>query len=259
MLHIMKLKEQYFNFIKYGTKEYEIRLNDEKRRNIKKDDYIEFQKEPLLEEKIIVKVDDMIYYDNFYVLLNSINIELLADSTIKKEELNKDLEKFYSIEKQKEYGVVAIKLRKDIIINNSNINNISSNNEIFNVLKNSYFDFNTWLNKMKSNNVDVYYTDMNNKMTSIMILKINETDSQQFLKKGNILKIRTILVNDKKKGIGKMYLNIADNIAICNNIDYIYLTIKNDNKELIDFIEKNGYKKYNQYNDEFVYYKELNE
>ena len=54
-----------------------------------------------------------------------------------------------------------------------------------------------------------------------------------------------------------MYLNIVDDIAISNNIDYIYLTMKNYNKELINFMEKNGYMKYNQYNDEFVYYKEL--
>ena len=90
-----------------------------------------------------------------------------------------------------------------------------------------------------------------------MILKLDETDSQQFQEKGNILKIRTFLVNDKKKGLGKMYLNIVDDIAISNNIDYIYLTMKNYNKELINFMGKNGYMKYNQYNDEFVYYKEL--
>ena len=45
MIHIMKLKEQYFNYIKYGTKKYEIRLNDEKRKNIKRGDFIEFQKD----------------------------------------------------------------------------------------------------------------------------------------------------------------------------------------------------------------------
>ena len=54
-----------------------------------------------------------------------------------------------------------------------------------------------------------------------------------------------------------MYLSIIDNIAICNSIDYIYLTIKNDNKELIDFMRRYGYKEYNHYNDELVYYKEL--
>ena len=65
------------------------------------------------------------------------------------------------------------------------------------------------------------------------------------------------MVNDKKKEIGKIYLSIIDNIAICNNIDYIYFIIKNDNKELRDFMKRYGYKAYNQYNDEFVYYKEL--
>lgn len=256
MIYIMKLKEQYFNFIKYGTKEYVIRLYDEKRKNIKKGDFIEFQKEHSLEEKIIVIVDDIIYYDNFYKLLNNINIKLLADSTVTKEKLNKDLEKIYPIEKQKEHGVIAIKLRKNIIINNSNINNISFYGEILNNLNNNYVSFNTWLNKMKYNNVNAYYTEKNNNITSIMILKLNETDSQQFLEKGNILKIRTFLVTDKNKEIGRMYLDIIDDIATKNDINYIYLTIKNDNIELINYMEKNGYRMYNQYNDEFVYYKE---
>ena len=54
-----------------------------------------------------------------------------------------------------------------------------------------------------------------------------------------------------------MYLSIVDDIAISKGIDYIYLTIKNDNEELITFMEKKGYKMYSQYNDEFVYYKKV--
>lgn len=257
MIHIMKLQPQYYNYIKNGTKEYEIRLNDEKRKKIKKGDFIQFQEEPLLEEKIIVKVDDVLHYDNFNKLLNDINIELLADSSVTKEKLNNALEKFYPIEEQNKYGVVAIKLRKDIVINNSSINNISYNDKIFDILKNNYYSFDCWFDKMKSNNIDIYYTKKDNNMTSIMMLKVGETDSQQFLEKGNILKIRTLLVTDKNKGIGKMYLDITNNIAISNNINYIYLTAKKDNKELFNYIEKNGYKKYRQYNDELVYYKEL--
>lgn len=257
MIHIMKLKEQYFNYIKYGNKEYEIRLNDEKRAIIKNGDFIEFQKEPLLEEKMIIMVDDILHYDNFNELLNNINIKLLADESIKKEKLKSDLECFYPIEKQKKYGVIAIKLRKNIIINNSNINNISSNDKIFDILKNNYDDFNSWFNKMKSNNINIYYTEKDNNLTSIMMLKLNEKDSEQFIKNGNILKIRTLLVTEKNKGIGKTYMSIIDDIAINNNIDYIYLTIKSNNKELISFIEKNCYRKYNQLDDEFVYYKEL--
>ena len=185
MIHIMKLKEQYFNYIKYGNKEYEIRLNDEKRKIIKKGDFIEFQKEPSLEEKMLIMVEDILYYDNFNELLSNINIELLADPSVTKNQLNKDLECFYPIEKQNKYGVVAIKLRKNIIINKSNINNISSNDKIFDVLKKNYDDFNSWISKMKYNNTNIYYTEKENQLTSILMLKLNETDSQQFLEKGN--------------------------------------------------------------------------
>lgn len=255
MIHIMKIQEQYFHFIKKGTKKYEIRLNDEKRQKIKIGDFIEFQKEPLLEEKIIVEVENMLYYDNFSKLFDDIKFDYLADSSLSKEDLQKDLELFYPIEKQQIYGVVAIQLKKDNIINYSKINNIFSTNEIFTTLRDDYNDFDTWLRKMKLNNVNVFYTEWNDKITSILMLKINEMDSQQFFLKGKILKIRTFLVLDKNKGIGTMYLKIIDDIAKVNTIKYIYLTIKIKNNEFIQFIEKNNYKKYSQLNDELVYYK----
>lgn len=230
MIHIVKLEEQEFNSIKSRTKKYEICLND---RNIKIGDFIEFQKTPFFNEKIIVTVEDIINYNN----------------------LNNEFIKKNSIEKQKE--VIAIKLNKEIIINNSNINNISFNDEIFNPLRKNYDNFDFWFKKIRNDNIDIYYTNNNSKITSIMILKLNEKDSQQLFEQGKILKIRTFLVNDKKKGIGRIYLNIVDNLAIKEDVDYIYLTIKIYNNELINFMEKNGYKKYNQYNDEFVYYKKL--
>ena len=104
----------------------------------------------------------------------------------------------------------------------------------------------------------IQFVKLSKEIKDVKFLKINEEDSQQFLEKGNILKIRAFLVNDTNKGIGTTYLKLIDDIAFNNNIDYIYLTIKKNNNKLIRFMEKNGYKKYNQYNDEFVYYKDLN-
>ena len=101
MIHIMKLKDKYFDCIKYGKKSYEICLNDEKRRKIKIGDFIEFQKEPYLEDKIIVRVDDLLYYSNFNALLNDLNIELLAPYSISIEKFSINLESFYPIEKQR--------------------------------------------------------------------------------------------------------------------------------------------------------------
>lgn len=257
MIHIMKLKEQYFNCIKDGSKKYEIRLNDEKRQLIKVGDFIEFQKEPELEEKIIVKVEELLYFNNFNELLNKLDISILAPSNVSKEDLNNDLNRFYPIDKQEQFGVLAINLNKDIIVNNTNINTIDYNDPIFDTFKNNYSDFNSWFNKMKEQNIDVYYTKKDNQLTSITILKINEKDSLQFNKEGNILKLRSFIVKDKNKGIGKLYLDIMNEIAISNNIDYIYLTVKETNNELISFIEKNNFIKYSTYNDEYVYYKEL--
>ena len=97
----------------------------------------------------------------------------------------------------------------------------------------------------------------NNSISSIIILKINEKDSKEFFEEGNILKIRTLLVKDKNKGIGSYYLKFIDDLCNEYNIDYVYLTIKKENIELINFMIKNNYKKYNEINDEFVYYKKM--
>ena len=42
MIHKLKLKSEYYNYIKIGTKRIELRLNDEKRKKIKINDVIEF-------------------------------------------------------------------------------------------------------------------------------------------------------------------------------------------------------------------------
>ena len=47
MEHIMKLQPKYFEYIKYGTKRVELRLNDEKRKNMKISDTIILKKEYL--------------------------------------------------------------------------------------------------------------------------------------------------------------------------------------------------------------------
>jgi len=56
MIHKMKLNESPFERIKNGTKTIEFRLYDEKRRQIKIGDKIEFSKLPDLQERILVDV-----------------------------------------------------------------------------------------------------------------------------------------------------------------------------------------------------------
>lgn len=49
-------------------------------------------------------------YNSFIDLFNDDDISILSDKSMSKEELLKDLEKFYTKEKQKKYGVVGIKI-----------------------------------------------------------------------------------------------------------------------------------------------------
>ncbi len=110
MIHEMKLQPKYFNYILNGTKRIELRLNDEKRQIIKVGDKIKFLKEPNLNESFKVKVIELIKYNSFIDLFNDYDISILSNKSMSKEELLKDLEKFYTKEKQKKYGVVGIKI-----------------------------------------------------------------------------------------------------------------------------------------------------
>ena len=110
MEHEMKLQPEYYDFILNGTKRIEIRLNDEKRRQIKIGDTIKFLKEPELKESFKVKAIGLLRYDTFEDMFKDFDISVLADSSMTKEELISVLEKFYTKEKQEKYGVLGIRI-----------------------------------------------------------------------------------------------------------------------------------------------------
>ena len=110
MIHEMKLQPQYFNFILNGTKRIEIRLNDEKRQNIKLGDKIKFLKEPDLNESFEVQVIGLLRYNSFEEMFKDYDISILSDKSMTKEELISVLEQFYTKEKQEKYGVLGIRI-----------------------------------------------------------------------------------------------------------------------------------------------------
>lgn len=112
MIHEMKLRPEYFEYIKTGTKRIELRLFDEKRELIKLGDTIKFLKEPEKTEELQVKVIGLLRYDNFKDLLNDFPIEVLADKSMSKEQLLHILEEFYTLEEQQKYGVLGIRIEK---------------------------------------------------------------------------------------------------------------------------------------------------
>lgn len=112
MEHELKLQPRYYEYILNGSKDIEIRLYDEKRQKINLGDIIIFKKEPELNESFKVKVVGLLRYENFDSLFNDFTIDRLADKSMSKSELLEELEKFYTKEKQKEYGVLGIRIEK---------------------------------------------------------------------------------------------------------------------------------------------------
>ena len=105
MLHKMKLNESPFERIKNGTKTIEFRLYDEKRQKIKVGDKIEFSKLPDLQEKLVVKVVQLYREDTFENLFRKLCTD---EEEIKRK--TESMYNYYSPEKEKQYGVVGIKI-----------------------------------------------------------------------------------------------------------------------------------------------------
>lgn len=104
MLHKMKLQEDPFKRIKNGTKTVEFRLYDEKRQSIQIGDEIEFSR---LQEKLLVKVIDLYREDSFEKLFKKVFVGEDEEKIIEKA---KSMNRFYTPEQEKEYGVVGIKI-----------------------------------------------------------------------------------------------------------------------------------------------------
>ena len=107
----MKLWPSPFNNIKNNTKTVELRLNDEKRRQIKVNDFISFTNVET-DEKILVKVNKISKFKNFEDLYNNYNkIEL----GYKEDEIANpsDMLNYYSKKDIKKYGVLAIEISNE--------------------------------------------------------------------------------------------------------------------------------------------------
>lgn len=110
MEYKMGLQEKYYNNMKYGSKKIEMRINDEKRRNLKIGDTIYFMLEPERAKQLETRIIGLTVYKDFDDALNNIPIESLSDKNDSKEEYLNDLNKFYSKEEQEKYGVLAIEI-----------------------------------------------------------------------------------------------------------------------------------------------------
>ncbi len=110
---IVHLHSDVFEIVKNGIKDVEVRVNDEKRRKLNVGDSLVFLKRPLEDEMIRVKVKSLEYYDNFKELVNHYDMKRIYLEGYTKEMYLNEMERFYTEDEQKKYGVVAIIFEKE--------------------------------------------------------------------------------------------------------------------------------------------------
>lgn len=113
-IHNMKLHASPFNMIKSGQKTIELRLYDEKRRQICEGDVIIFTN-TATGEKRAAEVKKLHRFDSFEELYRSLP---LLQCGYTAEDIHaahpSDMELYYSADEQKKYGVVGIELQKEL-------------------------------------------------------------------------------------------------------------------------------------------------
>lgn len=109
MNYSMNLLPDPYERIAVGKKTLELRLFDEKRQKLMVGDTIRFSKLPDLSDKLLVEIIGLHRYESFDELLTEIGLDYLGHDKTKNEVLN-SLQKIYTPEQEKKYGVLGIQI-----------------------------------------------------------------------------------------------------------------------------------------------------
>ena len=111
MEHTMSLYPAPFSKIKSGVKTIELRLYDEKRRKVAVGDTILFYNTENSGESVLTKVTNLYVFSSFDELYES--LPLLECGYTESDIQNaspRDMDEYYSVERQEKYGVVGIRV-----------------------------------------------------------------------------------------------------------------------------------------------------
>lgn len=110
-MHLMRVNEKYYNLLKNGIKTIELRLNDEKRRQIKVGDKIEFINGSDKNDSFCAQVAALHFAPDFETLCTTL-ITPAQGGFETKEELLNVLQTFYTPAAQQKFGVVGIEIKR---------------------------------------------------------------------------------------------------------------------------------------------------
>lgn len=124
------------------------------------------------------------------------------------------------------------------------LHNLDLDDPIFSSLKADYSDFGSWFKKISREGRKAWIYKRNGALGALLVVKDeNEAiDSNPPLPKKRRVKISTLMVKHVGYKIGELFIKLAVEYAVLNNIDEIYLThfIK-EKDELIDLITQYGF------------------
>ena len=109
-VHEMLIKPEYFELVKAGIKKYEVRTNDDRRKNMHVGDFIKLIKEPEKEETLMLQITRKIEYPNFTELYDSLPKKDVGFEGRTTESIVNELRRFYSEEVENQLGAVAIEV-----------------------------------------------------------------------------------------------------------------------------------------------------
>lgn len=111
MIHKMGLYEEYFYDIKSGNKQVEVRLFDEKRKNISLGDIIEFVILPKQENTLQVRVVELKNYSTFHELYKDIPFEEMGCEGWTMEKMLEGTYDIYTPDQVLKWGALAIRIQ----------------------------------------------------------------------------------------------------------------------------------------------------
>lgn len=107
----MSLYGQYFRAIKEGKKKIEVRLNDEKRKEIKVDDIIKFNKIPEQNDTLQVQVIELKTYDTFKEMYEDIPFKEFDCEGWTMKKMMDGTYDIYTSDQEREWGALAITIK----------------------------------------------------------------------------------------------------------------------------------------------------
>ncbi len=109
MRHVMRLHDSPFQLIKNGTKTIEMRLNDEKRQELKVDDTINFINR-ISEEEMEVLITNLYHFKDFKEMYDAFD-KVSVGYDINDMAKPSDMGQYYDKDDIAKYGTLAIEMK----------------------------------------------------------------------------------------------------------------------------------------------------